>query len=59
MRKLVLNGEVDEASEISKDTSRLFTTQLDASKKVVQLSDAELAMVGGAGGPCGWLPCEA
>lgn len=43
---LLLDGEGDD-SEVSGRAPRLFTTQLDPSKKLVVLSDAELAKVGG------------
>lgn len=44
---------LDGGSEVPGHAPRLFATQLDPSKKLVELSDAELAKVGG-GSPCSW-----
>lgn len=49
IRDMVLDREVAKHSQFEKDTSPLFDTKVDSSKKVVQLSDAELRLVGGGG----------
>lgn len=56
MRDMVLDREVAKHSQFAEITSPLFDTKLDSSKKVVELSDADLRLVGG-GGNCGVGGC--